>query len=194
MPTRLTLRTELLAMRAEDLRVREDLSKAGISESGYHPEMEAVHCKNASRLGEILAEHGWPTRMLVGVDGEEAAWLIVQHSIGDPNLMRAAVPLLEKAVAADEAPAWQLAYLTDRIAFFEGRPQRYGTQFDWDDGGYNAVYALEDSACVDELRSSVGLEKLRQISRDGQIPVDLDKLKQYRAGFEAWAKDVGWRK
>jgi hypothetical protein len=117
MPTRLTLRTELLAMREEDLRLRQELLQARNLEGGYHRDMEDIHKKNASRLREIIAQYGWPTRTLVGVDGEEAAWLIVQHAIGEPELLRASVSLLEEAVAAGEAPAWQLAYLSDRIAF-----------------------------------------------------------------------------
>jgi hypothetical protein len=34
-----------------------------------------------------------------------------------------------------DAPALQAAMLEDRIRAFEGRPQRYGTQFDWDANG-----------------------------------------------------------
>lgn len=194
MPTRLTLRTELLAMREEDLRVRQEHLQLGNLEGGYHPDMQAIHEKNAFRMREIIAQYGWPTRTLVGVDGEEAAWLVVQHAIGEPNLLRGAVSLLQEAVAAGEAPGWQLAYLSDRIAFFEGRPQRYGTHFDWDDAGYNAVYRLEDPRRVDDWRMSVGLGTLCEVSRDEQTPMDQERLRQYRAGFAAWARRVGWRK
>jgi hypothetical protein len=196
MPTRLTLRSELLALRAEDSRVRTELSQGGKLVDGYEPEMEAIHRKNAARMRQIIAQYGWPTRTLVGVDGEEAAWLIVQHSIGEPKLLRGAVPLLRKAVGAGEAPAWQLAYLTDRIAFFEGRPQRYGTQFEYDDHGHEVVYRLEDPARVAELRKSVRLSPLGEEvpPNERQIPMDPEKLRRYRAAFEAWAKEVGWRK
>jgi uncharacterized protein DUF6624 len=195
MPTRLTLRTELLAMQAEDLRVRDKLLKAGQLSAGYNPDMAAVHSRNAARLREIIALHGWPTRTLVGVDGEEAAWLVLQHAIGDPALQRAAVPLLEQAVDQSEAPAWQLAYLTDRIAFFEGRPQCYGTQFDYDDQGYTVVYKLEDPLTVEQLRKSVGLEPLVTplASREQQTPLEPEELRRHRAGFEAWVKAIGWR-
>lgn len=193
MPTRLTLRTEILAMQAADLALRDKLLHAGLLSDGYHPEMAAVHARHAARMREIFDQHGWPTRTLVGVDGEEAAWLVVQHSIGDPELQRRALSLLEHAVATGDAPAWQLAYLTDRIGFFEGRPQRYGTHFDFDEEGYNAIYRLEDPDHVDELRRSVGLGPLEGISRDGQTPKDRGALRRYRAKFEAWARSVGWR-
>jgi hypothetical protein len=195
MPTRLALRIELLALRAEDLRVRNELSKAGELEGGhYHPQMEAVHNRNAARMREIIAKYAWPTRTLVGVDGEEAAWLVVFHAISQPELQRRAIALLETAVAAGEAPAWQLACLWDRIASLEGRPQRYGTHCDWDDAGYHSIHNLGDPDHVDELRRSVGLGPLEHPSREGQTPMSHEKLSQYRARFEAWAKDIGWRK
>ena len=193
MPTRLTLRNELLAMQAEDLVVRERLLEAGQLEGGYNPEMAAVHSRNAARMREILDQHGWPTRTLVGVDGEEAGWLIVQHAIGDPDLQRRSLGLLQEAVAAQEAPAWHWAYLADRIAFFEGRPQRYGTHSDFDDEGYTAIYRLEDPEHVDEQRRSVGLGPLMSIGRDGQTPIDAESLRRYRENGAAWARAAGWR-
>jgi hypothetical protein len=104
--------------------------------------------------------------------------------------------LLQKAVNEGEAPAWQLAFLTDRIAFFEGRPQRYGTQLDYDAEGYSVVYALEDPNSMDELRRSVGLEPLanRVPPREQQTPMNPDRLREYRAGYESWLKSTGWRK
>ena len=136
MPIRLTFRTERLAMRAEDLGAREKRLQSGQSAAGYHPGMEAVHEHNAARMSEILTQYGWRTRPLVGVDGEESAWVVAMHAIGDPDLERKSLAGLENAVSAGEAPAWQFACLAGRIAFFEGRPQRHGTQLDWDDEGY----------------------------------------------------------
>ncbi|HEY6253146.1 MAG TPA: hypothetical protein VI685_24580, partial [Candidatus Angelobacter sp.] len=60
------LRQELLAMREEDLRVRDQVLKGASSFAGYHPRMEELHKRNAARLKEIISEHGWPGRSLVG--------------------------------------------------------------------------------------------------------------------------------
>ena len=35
---------------------------------------------NTMRMREIIAEHGWPGHVLVGVDGAHAAWLLAQHA------------------------------------------------------------------------------------------------------------------
>src|SRR5438270_2438863 len=125
------LRRELLTMAEEDRRVRAELAADGSLFEGYHPTMQAVHDRNAARLTDIIAEHGWPGRSLVDEDGARAAWLILQHAIGHPALQRRGLVLLQEAVAQGEVPALEAAMLEDRVAFFEGRPQRYGTQYDW---------------------------------------------------------------
>ena len=113
------LRRELLAMRDQDLAVREQLLKANQLGGPYHPRMEAIHIKNAERLKEIIAKHGWPVEDLAGSDGAEAAWLIAQHSIGDPIFFRHVLQLVRPAAEQKRVPAWHAAYLEDRIALFE---------------------------------------------------------------------------
>jgi hypothetical protein len=44
------LREELIAMRAEDLRVRQELFASGELGGSYVPRMQAVHVRNAERL------------------------------------------------------------------------------------------------------------------------------------------------
>lgn len=190
------VRAELMAMAAEDLRVRRELEAAGKLEEGYNWAMEIVHRANAARLRQIIAEHGWPGKSLAGEDGAEAAWLILQHAISEPELQRASLALLVAASEAGEVPQWQLAYLEDRIAFFEGRPQRYGTQFDHDADGYLVPWTLLDPAHVNELRASVGLGPIEEriVPREKQTPLDPALIQRRKAEGEAWAKRVGWRK
>lgn len=124
-----TLRQELVAMRTEDLRVRKELMDAGELGGPYVPRMEAVHVKNSARLPELIAKYGWPTQDIAGKDGAEAAWFIAQHAIGEPEFQRTALTLLQAGAAEAKVPAWHAAYLEDRIAMQEGRPQSFGTQW-----------------------------------------------------------------
>src|SRR5689334_11865008 len=109
------LSAELLAMAAEDLRVREELVRDGSLFDGYHPRMREVHERNAERLRAILNVHGWPGRGLVGETAAEAAWLVVQHAISNPSLQRHALSLLKAAAASADVPLVQVAMLEDRI-------------------------------------------------------------------------------
>jgi hypothetical protein len=193
------LRRELLAMADEDLRVREELAKAGSLYGGYHPRMREVHERNATRLHRILDEHGWPGRSVVGERAAEAAWLIVQHAIGDPALQRRSLALLRDAAAAGEAPRLQVAMLEDRIRAFEGRGQLYGTQFDWDARGEMSPLPIEDVEHVDERRHQLGLPCMEEETRRKRLAAAQTRERPprdraaYQREMEAWLRSVGWR-
>jgi hypothetical protein len=192
-----TLRAELLQMKGHDLRVRQELLDAGRLGGFYVPEMEAVHRQNAERLRELIAEHGWPHEEIAGQDGAKAAWLIAQHAIGEPDFQRQVLQLLQKHSAEGKLPAWQAAYLEDRIAVQEGRKQRYGTQWmdDIRDGRARPL-PLKDPERVNELRASVGLGPLAPIPPLGpDLAEEIQKQEQAnRDAWEAWFVQVGWRK
>jgi hypothetical protein len=193
------LRDELVAMAAEDRRVRAELLAQSVLGDGYHPRMEDVHRRNAARLVDIIAAHGWPGRSLVGNDGALAAWLILQHAIGDPPLQRRGLVLLREAVTQGEASAVAAAMLEDRICFFEGRPQKYGTQYDWDESGQLSPDPVEDPAGVDERRRAVGLGPLEEHTR--RLREEAGRAGEgppadwagHRNTFLAWCRQVGWR-
>lgn len=189
------LRAELIRWIAEDDETRERLARDGSLFGGYHPEMEAVHRRNAARLREVLARGGWPGRARVGEDGASAAWRIVQHAIGEPALLRGCLPLLQAAAAEGDADPAEVAMLEDRIRVSEGRPQRYGTQYDWSDDGTAMVptVGVEAPESLTERRAGVGLPPMvwrRPPPPDETPPADLAARK---VEMEAWARRVGWR-
>jgi hypothetical protein len=190
------MREKLLLMAAEDQSVREELAKTGELFDGYHPRMEAVHLANAAALEKMIEDAGgeWLGKSLVGSDGAEAAWLIAQHSISLPDFSRRCLRLLRRAVAAGEAESRQMAYLEDRINFFERKPQRYGTQSDRNADGKMQVWTLEDESRVNEFRASVGLKPLENLVREseelrGNAPADFAR-RQKEA--EEWREKTGW--
>jgi hypothetical protein len=190
------LRQRLLDMVEEDRRVHTELSRTGEIFKGYAPRLAEVNRRNAAALEAIIEEHGWPGKSLVGDDGSHAAWFILQHAIERPDLQRRGLALVRAAVACGEAAPAQAAYLEDRISFYERRPQRYGTQFDWDAEGRMSPWLLRDPERVDEYRAAVGLgplrEKIEQFRRemtDEHRPADHARYQEERA---AWARSVGW--
>jgi hypothetical protein len=174
----------LIQMAQHDLTVRERLLKENKLSDGYNPEMEWVHKENAARLKEIIDLIGWPTRTKVGKDASEAAWLIVQHAIGEPAFMKRCYALLMESM--EDINPQNAAYLYDRICYFEGRPQKYGTQYD--DGG---LYPVENKKETNALRQKLQLKPLPdhtiveyQKSESGDLHKD--------TGFNAWRKKVRW--
>jgi hypothetical protein len=192
------LRLELLALAADDERVRARLAHDGRLFEGYDQDMEAVHRRNAARLASLVAAHGWPGAPVAGEDGAQAAFLILQHAIGEPALQRRCLPLLAAAAARGEVPPLQPAMLLDRIRFFEGKPQLYGTALDWDAAGRLSVGALESPESVDARRAALGLPALevslaqKRLAAEAEQGPPEDPARR-QADFEAWARRVGWR-
>ncbi len=194
------LRRALLTMARLDLSTRAELAASGaLFNAGYEPRMARVHQCNAQRLRRIIESVGWPGADLVGCDGAEAAWLILQHAISEPDLLRRALPLLTTAALEGKADPAHAAMLEDRIRFFEGRPQRYGTQLDWDADGNLSPGEVEDPQKLAGRRRAVGLPSLEEQVRDARgraaaeeerPPVD---YAAYASARDAWAAEVGWR-
>ena len=105
---------------------------------------------NLQLVTQVLSESGYPRKSLVGDFATQTVWLVVQHS--DLAHMKQYLPQLEEAVRRGDLPAANLAATKDRIDIREGRPQRYGTQFNC---------PLSDSLRVNEWRQEVGLPPLQ---------------------------------
>ncbi len=194
------LRRALLTMARLDLSTRAELAASGaLFNAGHEPRMARVHQCNAQRLRRIIESVGWPGADLVGCDGAEAAWLVLQHAISEPDLLRRALPLLTAAALEGKADPAHAAMLEDRIRFFEGRPQRYGTQLDWDADGNLSPGDVEDPQKLAGRRRAVGLPSLeeqvrhargRAAAEEERPPVDYEA---YASARDAWAAEVGWR-
>ena len=101
---------------------------------------------------------------MVGEDAALAAFLMVQHADRDPDFQKKCLPLLEAAVQATEASGSHYAYLTDRVLLAEGKPQRYGSQFQTVDGK-SVPLPLEDPDNVDARRQAVGLRPMAEYAK-----------------------------
>lgn len=182
-----------------DLETRARLAACGELFNGYNPEMEALHNENAALLLRAFDAIGWPGRRDYGDDGAGAAFLILQHAIGHPELQRRGLALILDAIPEGQANPLDAAYLSDRIAMFEGREQTFGTQFDWDANGQLSPAPVRDPETLDDRRASVGLppmaETIAHMRADAaaageSAPAD---LAERRAAYEAWARKAGWR-
>jgi hypothetical protein len=119
--------------------------------------------ENTQWLREIVERHGWPTRTQVGARAASAAWLLVQHADAEPKFQRQCLDLMA-ALPAGEVEPKNVAYLTDRVLLAEGKPQRYGTQFDFVAGKLQPK-PIEDEDHVDQRRAEVGLQPLAEYAK-----------------------------
>lgn len=150
------LRTELIARAAADQRARAELDPARPTSAQWERVAE-VDRENVRWFAPLVAVHGWPGRRMVGVDGAHAACVIAQHA---PAPYRATwLPKLHAAVRDNDASARDLAYLSDRVATDQERPQCYGTQW-LRIGDTSRLYPLGKPATVNLHRVEIKLDPL----------------------------------
>lgn len=189
---------KIIDLKNNDLELRESLKQNGLLGEGYNDEMAKLHDKNAMILENIIDMIGYPVADKVGKEASEAAWLVIQHSIGRPKFMRKCARLLENEVKNKNADPQHFAYLSDRIAVLEGKPQLYGTQFDWDSSGLLNPDRFDDVSKVNERRKSIGLNNVQdqtrvirdQAKNENQLP-PADYQKRQKEIYD-WKKSVGW--
>ncbi|HEY1195038.1 DUF6624 domain-containing protein [Flavobacterium sp.] len=195
-----TISKRIIELKNTDLELRAKLIESKKLSEGYNEEMEKLHLQNAAILEEIINSIGYPTIDKVGKEASEAAWLIIQHSIALPHFMKKCADQLQNAVDQKKADPINLAYLNDRIAVLEEKPQLYGTQFDWDENGDLSPNLFDDLQMVNQRRKSVGLNSLeeqteiirKQVKQENQLPPeDFEKRKQEVLD---WRRKTGWIK
>ncbi len=168
-PTDDGLRRELLRRVKEDQYARKAMMewlRTNRPESGKSlpSEMEKVGKldeDNTKWLRHVVEKHGWPTITMVGKDGANAAWLLVQHADKDRKFQRQCLDLMKDLLPQGEADKKNYAYLTDRVLLGEGKKQLYGTQFHQVQGRWEPR-PLEDPLNVDDRRKEMGLGTLEE--------------------------------
>jgi len=149
-------------------------------------DMERLHKRNAARLDQIINAIGYPTKSKVGEEASEAAWLVIQHAISEPVFMKKCFALLSES-AGDVNPQ-NIAYMYDRICYFEGRPQKYGTQFD-----NSCIYPVENVDVMVRLRKELQMQEVVKAlivewnSKDPKMDLHAKDDEFYH-----WRKKVGW--
>ncbi|MCX4659127.1 DUF6624 domain-containing protein [Streptomyces uncialis] len=155
---------DLLHRAAEARQYRHRLIRAQLpdAETGQAQHLDIA---NANVLRRIVADHGWPTRALVGEGAAWAAWEIALHSDPMPDFQRAALRLLAPAVEQGEATVQQWAHLHDRCeATADGR-QTFGTQYRIGPHG-PAPVPVKNPDELDQRRAAVGLRPHREALAD----------------------------
>ena len=155
-PTDSAFRAELLRLRAEDQDGRERAAQAiTAGDTLFVKALMARDTALTRRLQALVARHGWPTRALVGADGVESAWLVLQHS-PDHAWQREMLPRIWEASRAGDVRPAEAAMLDDRIRTNSGAPQLYGNSFEVV-GGELRPHPIEDLDGLEARRRAVGL-------------------------------------
>ncbi|MBR4381672.1 MAG: hypothetical protein IKP48_10515 [Bacteroidaceae bacterium] len=137
-----------------------------IAEAEALHEMQRVDKLNQEQICKILDSRGFVGSDKVG-DAVGTFWAVIQHS--DVNIQKKYLPLFQEAAQKGDIAKEGVAMMEDRINMFEGKPQRYGSQIEEDEHGNPRLYKLLDESKVDEWRSEMGMEPLKDYLRKMRI-------------------------
>lgn len=118
--------------------------------------------ENTEWLKADVAANGWFLISTTGGEASSSAWLMAQHADRDRDFQKHVLAMMEPLVESGEVTRGNYAYLWDRIAVSEDRPQRYGTQGRCTAPGRWEPNTLEDPATVEALREEADIGTLTE--------------------------------
>ena len=122
-------------------------------------DIDAHDLDDQKALKAMMPASGWFTSPPYSAKAASAAFLIVQHAVNDPDLMRDALKRMEPLTKTGQVRGDNYALLYDRVSLaFDHKPQRYGSQVECRAGQWQPSN-LEDPAHVDDRRKAVGLKE-----------------------------------
>ncbi|QDE41468.1 hypothetical protein FIV34_20820 [Luteibacter pinisoli] len=154
------LRAEL-DRRFEDDQARRRAAMASPTNEGLAQATMAVDKANLAWMKIHFVAEGFPSVDAVGHRGVEEAFILVQHADQDLAFQSSMLPVVAKLGSRGDVMKGDVAMLTDRVLVAQGKPQRYGTQYDIDAGTGHAVKMslkpVEDRVHLDTRRAAMEL-------------------------------------
>lgn len=173
-----SLAHELDSLHHMSLRLRQKV-RPTMKAYGFHsPQMDslnhAIHTfdsASAVYVRQVIASHGWLGKSQVGETGNQALFLTVQYA-NDVAWLKEVLPLLQASAAIGESSLYDAALLEDRILVQSGQPQKYGTQYYFDEERDTFIfYPMEQEKAVNRRRRRIGLPRIQRYARQQGIVV-----------------------
>lgn len=140
-----------------------DLHTDSLSKEMIEKNMLLTDSLNYPVLKEIFAEYGYPGFNIVGQQGAENFWFLMQHQDSHPKFQEQVLVQMKIQVDNKNASARLFAYLTDRVKVNTHQLQVYGTQMKLNPSGTSfEPEPVVQPEKLNERRASVGLETIEK--------------------------------
>lgn len=171
-----------LIMKDQSLDYQLDMAKRYFMKNGkaphwYYPisQMKKKLTKgNFEKMEQLIAKNGWPTYTMVGKLAADGPLLVINHHEKEEIRMKY-LPKIKGACLKKEGSCMEYAKINDRILVNTDQLQTYGMQFKYNENRQLIPFPIKDPEYVDQRRSKIGLEPLKQylkrkINYDWTIP------------------------
>tara|TARA_R110002073_G_scaffold220418_1_gene380536 strand:+ start:16944 stop:17612 length:669 start_codon:yes stop_codon:yes gene_type:complete len=145
---------------------------------------EKNHIINEQKVTSILDNYGWPTKEMIGEQGNLTICNVIQHA--DNHIRIKYLPLMKQAVKDKKLEPRFLVRAEDRIATERGDPQIYGGQMKYypETRGFN-LWPVFDPVNIDKRRAEIGLDSIAVFLKDRfDFVWDLEEQLKRTAAFE----------
>ena len=126
---------------------------------GYMKVWNDLDSLNLIKVEEIIKEHGYPGKSMVGEPANETVWYVIQHSSKIPEYLS----LIKEAAAKGDLDKDLVAMMEDRNLMQEGKEQIYGTQGTTLSRNTNnptdIIWPIKDPQNVNKLREEAGFKE-----------------------------------
>jgi hypothetical protein len=139
------------------------------AESKEYKEQQSIYEKNHSinekKVRAILDEYGWPTKEMIGEQGNWTICNVIQHS--DNEIRIKYLPMMREAVKDKKLAPRFLVRAEDRIATERGDLQIYGGQMKFypETKSFN-VWPVLGPENVDKRRAEIGLGPIAEFLKN----------------------------
>lgn len=157
------LKQRLITMAKQDQVVRKPAYVSDTASEKLVREQEQTDDRLTAALKKIIAEKGWPTIGLVGLQASEDAALVLTHS-RDHDFQRKLIPQLQQLAENGKILGSSIAGIVDKVLVSEGKPQRYGTQFRWANGR-GEMLPVEDPEHLEQRRAQYLLPPMAEYKK-----------------------------
>ncbi|RIV47449.1 DUF6624 domain-containing protein [Flagellimonas pelagia] len=151
------------------IRLRDSLMRIYGAESKEYNEQQLIyeknHIVNEKKVRTILDKYGWPTKEMIGEQGNWTICNVIQHS--DNEIRIKYLPMMRKAVKDKKLEPRFLVRAEDRIATERGDLQIYGGQMKYypETKSFN-VWPVLDPINVDKRRAEIGLGPIAEFLKN----------------------------
>lgn len=122
-------------------------------------EQEELDKKNTDFIIKVIDSLGYPGRNMVGLEMEDVAFLVIQHS--DLKTQQKYLNLIKEACENYQLFLYAYPMLYDRICMKKNLPQLYGTQSVYDHKTEKkSLYKIDNINLVNKRRKQYGLSSI----------------------------------
>lgn len=151
------------------IRLRDSLLRIyGVASKQYKEQQliyEKNHIINEKKIRTILDNYGWPTKEMIGEQGNWTICNVIQHA--DNEIRIKYLPMMRTAVKDKKLEPRFLVRAEDRIATEKGDLQIYGGQMKYypETKKFN-VWPVFDPVNLDKRRAAMGLEPIAEFLKN----------------------------